>query len=146
SNRGVALCEIGRTNEALANYDRAITIDPHHAVTLTNRGYCNLLIGRLREGWADHEWRFEASASLRSRRPGFANWNGESLEGRHLLVFSEQGFGDTIQFARYLPLLSTRRCRITFLTYPELVSLLRSVTSGIEVITTLPRERNFDFQ
>jgi hypothetical protein len=43
-----------------------------------------------------------------------------------LLVFSEQGFGDTIQFARYLPLLSTRRCRITFLTYPELVSLLPS--------------------
>ncbi len=63
-----------------------------------------------------------------------------------MLVFSEQGFGDTIQFARYLPLLSTRRCRITFLTYPELVSLLRPVTGGIEVITTLPRERNFDFQ
>ena len=81
-----------------------------------------------------------------SKRPKFANWHGEDLEGRHLLVFSEQGLGDIIQFARYLPLLARNRCQITFLTGAKLIRLLRPLTSGIEVISTLGTERKFDFQ
>jgi hypothetical protein len=65
---------------------------------------------------------------------------------RRLLVFSEQGLGDTIQFAGYLPLLAKNRCQITFLTTAELTRLLRLLTSGIEVISTLDTERKFDFQ
>ena len=74
------------------------------------------------------------------------NWQGEDLEGRRLLVFGEQGLGDTIQFARYLPLLARNRCQITFVTIAKLTRLLEPLTSGIEVISTLGAERKFDFQ
>ena len=69
-------------------------------------------------------------------------WRGEELDGRHLLVFSEQGLGDIIQFARYLPLLAQKRCKLTFLTDAKLTRLLRPLTSGIEVISSLRTEGN----
>jgi hypothetical protein len=75
-----------------------------------------------------------------------AFWRGEGLEGQRLLVFSEQGMGDIIQFALYLPLLARNRCQLTFLTRAKLTRLLQPLTKGIEVISTPATERQFDFQ
>ena len=145
NSRGNALLELKRLEEALASYDKAIALKPDHADSLTNRALCRLLVGRYIEGWSDFEWRWDAT-DWPSKRPEFANWHGEDLAERRLLVFSEQGLGDTIQFARYLPLLARNRCQITFLTNSKLARLLRPLTSGIKVISTLGTERKFDFQ
>ena len=145
SNRGNALLALKRLDEALASYDRAIALKPDYADGFKNRALCRFLAGQYTEGWIDYEWRWN-TADFLSKRPNFANWQGETVEGCHLLIFSEQGLGDIIQFARYLPLLAPYRCRLTFLTSAKLVRLLRPLTSGIEVISALGSEQNFDFQ
>ena len=144
SNRGTVLQALKRLDEALASYDRAIALKPDYADGFKNRALCRFLAGQYTEGWIDYEWRWNTADF--PKRPNFANWQGETVEGRHLLIFSEQGLGDIIQFARYLPLLAPYRCRLTFLTSAKLVRLLRPLTSGIEVISALGSEQNFDFQ
>jgi tetratricopeptide (TPR) repeat protein len=142
-NRANALKECKRLDEALASYDQAVLLKPDYADGFKNRALCRLLVGRYAEGWADFEWRWN-TAEFSGRRPNFANWKGEDLAGCRLLIFAEQGLGDVIQFARYLPLLD--RCQLTFLTSERLIRLLRPLTNGIEIISALGREQKFDFQ
>src|SRR5207237_1018982 len=111
-----------------------------YAEGFKNRALCRFLAGQYSEGWIDYQWRWR-TADFPSKSPNFANWEGETLEGRQLLIFSEQGLGDIIQFARYLPLLAPNRCKLTFLTDPKLVRLLRPLMSGIEVISALGSEQ-----
>src|SRR3974390_1178590 len=126
SSRGVTLRELNRFEEALASYDRALKVRPDFADALYNRGLIRLLVGRDKDGWADHEWRWETTF-FPSKRPkiNVPIWQGEDLSGRHLLVFSEQGFGDMIQFTRYLPFLVERGCKVTFFAPVQLKRLLK---------------------
>ena len=73
-------------------------------------------------------------------------WRGEDLSGCRLLVFSEQGLGDVIQFARYLPLLAERNCKIAFLAPAKLARLLRLSIHAIEVVSKLSDVQGVDFQ
>ena len=145
SNRGLALQGLNRLDEALTNYDRAIALKPDYAQALLNRAVCRLLAGQYVGGWADYEWRWGVTENVRPRPP-FVNRQGEDLEGRRLLVFAEQGLGDIIQYARYLPMAARTGCQLTFLATRSLVRLLQHGTRGIEVAASLPREREFDFQ
>src|SRR5262249_48455963 len=83
-----------------------------------------------------------------SKRPNSKapTWQGEDLSGRHLLVFSEQGFGDVIQFVRYLPLLADRQCKITLLASAKLVPLLRLSSEQIELVCEWSSVESLDFQ
>src|SRR5262249_42274171 len=148
NNRGNVLQELKRLDEALTSYERAIALKPDDADAIAARAQCGLRLARYIEGWADYEWRWQ-STRVPSKRPdseSFATWQGEALKGRHLLVYAEQGLGDTLQFARYLPLLIQKQCRVTFLTPAKLIRLLRSLPSEIEIVCTLSPERRFDFQ
>jgi tetratricopeptide (TPR) repeat protein len=147
SSRGSALRELARLEEALASYDRAVQLKPGYAEALNNRGMLRLLLGRFRDGWADHEWRWEAESSI-GRRPTINArlWQGEDLMDRRIAVYSEQGLGDIIQFARYLPLLVRRGAKVTFSTPEYLARLLRPLTSGIEVVGSIGGQAPFDFQ
>jgi tetratricopeptide (TPR) repeat protein len=146
-NRGIALSKLNRIEEALASYDRAIALKPGYADALNNRALAKLLLGRFREAWADHEWRWQTNA-FAGGRPNVSApaWQGEDLASRRILVFCEQGFGDIIQFARYLPLLVQRGARVTFLMPETIVRLLRPLTSDIEVISQSGNAGAFDFQ
>jgi hypothetical protein len=106
-----------------------------------------LLLGRFKEGWQDYEWRWEAR-DFPSKRPDLnvPNWQGENLLGRHLLVYSEQGLGDIIQFARYLPLSLQRGCKITFLTSEKLARLFRHSIPSLHVVDTLQNLQGVDAQ
>ena len=146
-NRGVVLCELKRLDEAVASYDRALVLRPDYAEAHFNRGSILLLAGDAKTGWPELEWRWLMKASpsgpLNSKT---AFWSGEELEGRHLLVFSEQGAGDVILFARCLPFMAQKGCHITFQTSEKLVRMLRPLTSGIEVISAPGTGQKFDFQ
>jgi tetratricopeptide (TPR) repeat protein len=145
--RGNVLLELKRVEEALSCYDRAIAIKPDFATAYFNRGRGRLLLGHYEEGWQDYEWRWQARDFF-SKRPDLkvSNWQGENLPGRHLLVYSEQGMGDIIQFARYLPLLLQRECKITFLTSEKLVRLIRHSIPSLHVVATLEGLQDIDTQ
>ena len=147
NNRGITLRELSRFDEALASYDRAIVLKPDYAYGHKNRAHCRLLIGGYQEGWSDYEWRWQTK-EFASRRPNIkvSTWQGEALSGRHLLVFSEQGMGDAIQFARYLPLLAERGCKVTFAAPAKLVRLLRPSLQPVEIVSELSDLRGVDFQ
>ncbi len=145
SARGIVLNNFKRQEEALASYDRAISVKQHYADALMNRALCRLLVGRYPEGFADFEWRWETS-TFSAQRPKFPTLQTTNVGNNRVLVFSEQGLGDIIQFVRYLPLLARTGCELTFLTRPKLMRLLQPLTSGFEVVGSLTNQRQFDFQ
>jgi Tfp pilus assembly protein PilF len=116
----------GREQEALAHFNTALCLEPRHALAHYNRATVWLKLGRFREGWAEHEWRFAAGVSARQPEVG-PLWDGGSLEGRALLVYTEQGLGDTIQFARFLPMLRRRARRLVVATQHPLRRLLEGL-------------------
>jgi len=101
-----------------------------------------LLTGNFREGWREYEWRWETKYLISSRRTFPQRlWDGSDIKGLTILLHAEQGFGDTIQFIRYAPLVARRGAKIIFECPKELISLLRSVEGIEEVIVrgeTLP--------
>jgi hypothetical protein len=136
-----------RLEDALTSFDRAVALKSDYADAYNNRGMARLLAGRYREGWADHEWRWQAKIFSGERPQIHAPaWKGEDINGRRILVFSEQGLGDVIQFVRYLPLLAERGARVTLLTRANLIRLLRPLSSKIEIVSSIEKQHSFDFQ
>jgi tetratricopeptide (TPR) repeat protein len=147
NNRGSALTELGRLEEALASYDQAIALKADFTNAHVNRAMARLLTGRLSEGWRDFEWRWKENGQS-NRLPALAAapWQGEELLGRRIAIWSEQGLGDSIQFARYARVLLERGASVTLLTQPKLVRILRSLPAQIEVAASIEGDRTFDFQ
>lgn len=133
---GHVLGERGATDEAIAACDRAIALSPDLPEAHWNQGIACLLAGRLEEGWARYEWRKRRFPHAYTALPG-PHWRGESLQGRHILVLAEQGFGDAIQLARYLPLLAARSARVSLRCAAPLRPLLRQL-DGVHVLDDGP--------
>jgi tetratricopeptide (TPR) repeat protein len=107
-NRGNALHYLGRPQEALTSFDRAIASSPQLAEAHWNRALTLLALGDLERGFAAYEWRWRRDGELKPRDFSQPQWHGEDLRGRTILLHAEQGFGDTIQFIRYLPMVAAK--------------------------------------
>lgn len=135
SNLGVALQEQGDPEGALACFDRAVELKPDDAETRRNRAMVLLLLGRFAEGWAEYEWRWKTKHFDPLRRDwDIPRWHGDDLAGKTILVHAEQGYGDTLQFIRYLTSLAARSRNIVFECPPPLVSLAKSVHQPMTVV------------
>src|SRR5262249_25754790 len=142
------LKDLKRLDEALASYDKAIALKPEYAEAFVGRALCRLLCGRYEAGWNDYEWRWHSAQHL-GKRPNIdaPYWQGENFRGHRLLVFSEQGLGDIVQFVRYLPpLLVQSKLNVTFLTEAKLIRLLRPATMDVETVSTPNADEAFDAQ
>ena len=130
---GNALKGLGRPRDAIAAFDRALAIEPNRADARVNRATVLLALGDFIEGWSEYEWRWRA---LGIARRAFAQpeWDGKPLGGKTILVHAEQGIGDTIQFARYLPLVAKAGGRVVAEVQSELVELVRGIDGVAEVV------------
>jgi hypothetical protein len=99
--------------------------------------------GRYEEGWLEYEWRFETGSVLRAEIPR-PRWDGGDLAGRRILVLAEQGIGDSIQFARFLPLLQHRGATVYFACTAAMAPLLAR-TPGVDRWFPVEQETPADF-
>jgi hypothetical protein len=137
-NRGIVLQELDRFDEALMSYGKAIGIRPDYAEAFRNKGLLQLLLGDFLNGWRAYEWRWRCKDRFRARRD-FEQplWLGEeSLSGKTILLHSEQGLGDAIQFCRYIPLVAALGATVVFELPGSLVGLLRGV-EGVDRFVVL---------
>jgi tetratricopeptide (TPR) repeat protein len=107
-NRGNALRYLDRAEEAIVSFDRAIALDPELAEAHWNKGLLCLSIGDFARGWASYEWRWRREGEMKPREFPQPQWRGDDLSGKTILLHAEQGFGDTIQFVRYLPMVAQK--------------------------------------
>lgn len=136
NNLGNALKDMKRYDDALASYGRAVELKPDDADIYLNMSYLKILLGEFEEGWALHEWRWRHRDSSRSpRRFPVPLWLGqESLRGKTVLLHTEQGFGDTIQFCRYAPMVEALGAKVVLQAPQMLVELLSSLKGSVHVI------------
>jgi Flp pilus assembly protein TadD len=146
NNRSVVSRYLGRFAEALAGYERAVALQPAYADAVYNLACLRLLLGDLAGGWPGFEARWRVSDPIRPLlNLPLPLWRGEPLEGRRILVFEEQGLGDTVQFCRLLPVLQHRGARVTFVTRASMVAFVRSLVGTLDVRADCPAEP-FDYQ
>ena len=150
SNRGIALIALNRLDEALASYDQAISIKPDYAEPYWNKSLALLLDGQFAQGWQEHEWRWknEMLSTYKEKRYFLQPlWLGaETLKDKTILLYAEQGFGDTIQFCRYVPLVTQLGAKVILEVQRPLVKLLNNLEGVSSIIAkgdTLPA---FDYQ
>ena len=147
SDRGLTLRNLKRHDEALTSYDQALSLKPDYADAHWNEGLCRLLIGDFERGWEKYEWRWKIDA-LNIARRNFSQplWLGnEGIAGKTILLHAEQGFGDTIQFARYAQAVAEKGARVILEVQPTLRPLLSDICGPYQVLSQGEPLPGFDF-
>jgi tetratricopeptide (TPR) repeat protein len=98
-----------------------------------NMGLIHLARGNFSEGWKEYEWRWE-NAPLERRGFSQPEWRGEPLNGLRILLHAEQGYGDTLQFIRYAPLVARAGGRVVLEVQNRLVRLAEELEEVEEVV------------
>jgi Tfp pilus assembly protein PilF len=147
-NRAWALDRLNRRSEALAACDAAIAGDEAHALAHFNAAPICLAMGDYERGWREFEWRWR-DPTFKKHARNFTEplWLGqESLEGCRILLYAEQGFGDTIQFCRYAKRVKARGAYVIMEAPPPLLPLLRTLEGPDELIAFGAQFPKFDTQ
>jgi len=132
AEKAIVLTSLHRFDEAVTAFQQALVIDPNHVAAEWNRALLHLLLGNFAAGFRGREARWKI--------PGFSHiypclpqpkWLGEQdVAGKTILVCAEEGFGDTLQFVRYVPMLAARGARVLLMVQDALYPLLAG-TAGI---------------
>jgi tetratricopeptide (TPR) repeat protein len=147
ANRAAALRRLDRPHEALMSATRALAIKPDLAYARFVEAVARLSLGDFGAGWRAYEARWHVGWLASQRRDfGAPLWlGGESLAGKTILLHAEQGLGDTIQFARYAPLLAARGATIVLEVQPELRKLLSTMPAVASVVARKQPLPQYDF-
>jgi tetratricopeptide (TPR) repeat protein len=144
-NLGVALRDLSRFDEAMLQFKKALSLDPNDAGARTNRAQTNLLLGEFEHGWREYEWRWRDGTGTHGF-PQNTLWTGaQPIAGKTVFVHHEQGFGDTLQFVRFVDRLSAAGARVVLRVQDALLPLLRNYRGAAEVIGETAPVPNFDY-
>jgi tetratricopeptide (TPR) repeat protein len=148
-NRALLKQDLMQWEEALRSYDRAIDIDPQFADAQYNRAVTQLFCGDFSRGWRGFEWRWKNAQRLgigEARDFSQPLWLGEhEIAGKRILLHSEGGLGDTLQFCRYAPLLATMGATVHLEVQAPLRELLTQVKSVSRLVAKGEALPSFDF-
>lgn len=146
NNLGIALRTVGQLNEAIAAFEHALALDRDKPELHKNLAIALLDAGRFEEGWSEYEWRLQtpqfASIVRTMTKP---RWPGVETTNCTVLVRAEQGFGDMLQFCRYVPLLAARGINVILEVQPGLERLMTSLAGVGQIITAGQPFPNHDF-
>lgn len=136
-NRALAFHEIRQHEAALENYKQAIALQPKLRIAHRNLSHLYLLLGDYEKGWEKFEWRLRSDdGKVSPSRFSQPLWLGEeSLAGKTILLHSEQGLGDTIQFCRYAKLVADLGAQVILEIQKPLVNLLANL-DGVGTLVT----------
>lgn len=154
TNRGNVLRSLDRPEEALTSFDRAIAINPELPEAQANKAVTLLQLGRFEEGWKLYEWRWKCEEPSRAFL-NFSNgtiehfredvWHGEALPpGTRVLVHSEQGLGDNLQFCRYVPMLRSTGVDVIYQVPEALKTLMHTLRGDVPVYANGEKLPEFD--
>lgn len=136
-NRALLMQDFSRWEEALASYDRAVELNPQFADAQYNRAMAQLFVGDFERGWRGYEWRWQNAQRLgigNARAFAAPRWLGEEpIAGKRILLYSEGGLGDTLQFCRYASLCG-RQGATVILEVPEVLRLLLGSLEGVSQV------------
>lgn len=130
NNLGIAYRNAGQVEAAFAAYDRALELNPDFVEAHWNKALNHLLLGNFELGFAGYEWRFQWSRFLEqnpARQYAQPRWDGSALNGKTILLYAEQGMGDTIQFIRYVPIVKANGGHIIVECHAPLINLLKTL-------------------
>lgn len=146
-HKGSSLAGLDRFDEAVELFHRAIEIDPHHPEAHFNLGLELLSNGKLAAGWDEYSWRLKTETFVKQSHPTTAPiWQGENLVGKSILLFPEQGMGDSIQFIRYVRLLSGRGGNVYCCCLRPLYNLFRTIEGAAGVFELGQQIPTVDYQ
>ena len=149
NNLGNTLKGQGKVDQAINYLRKAIKYDPDLAEAHLNLSLALLLKGNFSEGWQEYEWRFKVRKYRGEHRTyDKPEWDGSPFGGKRLLIHDEQGFGDTIQFVRYIPLVKQLGGTVIFETRQPILPLFKNY-AGIDCLTEMRQDgkpsSDFDF-
>ncbi|MDF1775371.1 MAG: tetratricopeptide repeat protein [Rhizobiaceae bacterium] len=147
NNMAYCLRQLGRFDESADHYRRMSKIHPDHPEGLWNQGLLKLLMGDMPSGWSDMEWRWKCKEFI--RKPGVKGvpeWLGQTIDGRSIAVFTEQGFGDVFQFCRYLPMLADLGAKVTLVAPVAAHRLLSTLDQRVSILGPKQTLADMDYQ
>jgi tetratricopeptide (TPR) repeat protein len=145
-NRGIILHKLKRLEEALASYDRALALRPDYVEAHYNEGMSRMLAGDFQRGWQKLEWGWIAARQRYIKRnfpQPLWRWSNE-IAGKTVLLHAEQGFGDMIQFCRYVPRVAERGARVIFEVYEPLCELMSTLPGVAQIVSAGKPLPDFD--
>ena len=144
NNLGATLERLGQRGDAMAAYRQALSLSPDDPQAQFNLGMLLLLLGDFEGGWPLYEARPSLTDPALMRRFNQPLWDGAPLNGRRILLYGEQGHGDTIQFIRYAPLVAARGGQVIVECQPALARLLAAQGTFGQVIAQGDALPDFD--
>ncbi|MFZ6768913.1 tetratricopeptide repeat protein [Undibacterium sp. Di26W] len=141
-----AQAQQNKIEEVIKTYQLALLKFPEAAEVKLSEGISQLLLGDYQQGFKNYELRLKGPIlDFMSRLPKNARWTGQQdLSGKDILLITEEGHGDTIQFIRFVKLLKSRNCKVIVVASPLLKSLLKKV-EGIDELREFAEEIAFDY-
>jgi len=126
NNRARLYQDLQQVDLAIADFDSALALKPDDAQLKFNKGICKLMKGDWVEGFEEHEWRWQYSGFRSSPSADITqSWKGkQDLNGKTILIWAEQGLGDTIQFCRYAKMLKGMGATVKMQVQQPLLSLM----------------------